>query len=433
MWRYLIFNGAWFSLLFLAYFEGTRRVRYFTAAAILAAAFYALHLAGLDPFAWFNYLAFSILTLWGARQFKRWVFARPAALEEERGILAKRLEAETVRTAAKKSETADVARRADEITLLCDKLKQMSQRLDAYEAFTVLAEALARASRYDCVKLVLFGEASEPAAVFRFFASDFDGIDAEFYLNDRAKAAGELFDFDRQLLAGVADAAKPFYDGAESGAMAYPVFIRKRMVAALLVLGVLRDRAPLFSVLAESFVSEIQRVKLYENIQQLAVTDGLTGVAVRRHFLKRFSDEIDRSRRLGMKLSFLLIDVDDFKRCNDRYGHLVGDVVLKEAAETIRRNIREVDLVGRYGGEEFGVFLTETDESGAYFVAERIRRAIDERDFCAYDERLRLTVSIGCATFMDGEEPAAVIDKADAALYKAKRQGKNRVYLDSIE
>ncbi|HET7091888.1 MAG TPA: GGDEF domain-containing protein, partial [Thermomicrobiales bacterium] len=102
-------------------------------------------------------------------------------------------------------------------------------------------------------------------------------------------------------------------------------------------------------------------------------------------------------------------------------------------AETVKRSIREVDLVGRYGGEEFAVFLIETDESGAFFVAERIRRAVAERTYRAYDEDLRVTVSIGCATRTRPEEtPASILDAADAALYEAKRLGKNRVHLSSM-
>jgi diguanylate cyclase (GGDEF)-like protein len=123
-----------------------------------------------------------------------------------------------------------------------------------------------------------------------------------------------------------------------------------------------------------------------------------------------------------------MIDVDFFKHFNDDYGHLVGDVVLKEVAQTIKKNIREVDLVGRYGGEEFGVLLIETGESEAFLVAERIRRSVEGKKYKAYDENLKITVSIGCATYSASLfEASLLIDSADAALYQAKRMGRNRV------
>jgi diguanylate cyclase (GGDEF)-like protein len=204
-------------------------------------------------------------------------------------------------------------------------------------------------------------------------------------------------------------------------------------VGVLIVLGVRKNDIPVFSILTEACAQEMKRVRLYEKVQALAVTDGLTGVSVRRHLTDRFEEEMARSKKLGLKLSFLMVDIDHFKSFNDRYGHLVGDAVLKEVAETIKTNIREVDLVGRYGGEEFGVFLSETDESGAFFVAERIRRAVAEKNFRAYGENLSVTVSIGCATVEKGRETApVVIDAADAALYRAKRDGRNRVHLSNI-
>jgi diguanylate cyclase (GGDEF)-like protein len=123
-----------------------------------------------------------------------------------------------------------------------------------------------------------------------------------------------------------------------------------------------------------------------------------------------------------------MIDIDHFKNINDQYGHLVGDVILKQVAQIIKKNVRELDLVGRYGGEEFGVLLIETDDSGALYVAERIRAAVAEKEFKAYDESLRVTLSIGCSTLSDkARDVASLIETADAALYKAKHEGRNKV------
>jgi diguanylate cyclase (GGDEF)-like protein len=167
---------------------------------------------------------------------------------------------------------------------------------------------------------------------------------------------------------------------------------------------------------------------LYEGVETLAITDGLTGVYVRKHLMERLEGETDRSRRFGLKLSLLMIDVDHFKRFNDEFGHLVGDVVLRQVAQTIQKSVREVDFVGRYGGEEFSVGLIETDEYTAQQVAERIRRSVEKKDYRAYGEHLKVTVSIGYATYSTKlNSVGLMIEQADAALYQAKRLGRNRI------
>jgi diguanylate cyclase (GGDEF)-like protein len=365
-----------------------------------------------------------------------------------------RLGTERFELATAAGETDTIRLQANQISMLCDKIKEMSQSLDPLETFLVFGEALSRSFRFDCLKLIFFREPEgdaerEPDEMYQLFHSDFQGLfDRSVFLKDRGRARGEIFAFDRKIMAALSKSGKSLYfidptrhsygdDPAlfaeGSPFLAYPVFIDRRLSAVLIILGVRAEDIPIFSVLTESFIAEIERIKLYEKVGLLAMTDGLTGISVRRHLLARLQDETERSRRLGLKLSFLMIDIDDFKHFNDQYGHLVGDVVLKEVAETVKRNIREVDLVGRYGGEEFGVFLIETDESGAFFVAERIRRAIAERTYKAYDEDLSVTVSIGCATRSGPEgDSTALIESADAALYEAKRLGKNRVHLASM-
>ena len=158
----------------------------------------------------------------------------------------------------------------------------------------------------------------------------------------------------------------------------------------------------------------------------MAIMDGLTNIYVRRHFLERFDEELKRARGHGLELTFMIVDVDNFKSYNDTYGHLVGDAVLKEISSIIKSNIREIDLVGRYGGEEFALILSETSKETAYQVGERIRQIIENNKFKAYDEVLKLTISIGISGYpADGDARDSLIDKADMALYEAKRKGKN--------
>jgi len=154
----------------------------------------------------------------------------------------------------------------------------------------------------------------------------------------------------------------------------------------------------------------------------------LTGIYVRRHFLERYAEDFARSKRHNLKLSVLMIDLDHFKQCNDAYGHLVGDIVLKEIAKIMKDFVRQVDLIGRYGGEEFVLALPDTDRNSAIAVAERIRQEVERHKFKAYDETIAMTISAGVATYPDnGDDVQVLIDKADQALYRAKEEGRNRV------
>jgi diguanylate cyclase (GGDEF)-like protein len=142
----------------------------------------------------------------------------------------------------------------------------------------------------------------------------------------------------------------------------------------------------------------------------------------------RLEEEVDRARRLGLTFSVGMIDVDHFKECNDKHGHLVGDAVLKKIAEKLKNSVREVDMIARYGGEEFCVVLPDTPKDLAMSVAERLRKAVELKEIKAFDESVRTTVSVGVATYPeDGDNVEFLIEKADTALYKAKRGGRNKV------
>ncbi|MFA5276618.1 MAG: GGDEF domain-containing protein, partial [Candidatus Omnitrophota bacterium] len=143
-----------------------------------------------------------------------------------------------------------------------------------------------------------------------------------------------------------------------------------------------------FNILAQQFLVGMKRSLLYQKVQELAITDGLTQVFSRRYFMDRFEEELKRSKRFKLELSFLMIDIDRFKEFNDRYGHLVGDAILREVSRTIKENIRQVDFMGRYGGEELSIVLTDTDKEQARLAAERIRAAVESESIHVYDENL---------------------------------------------
>ncbi len=170
------------------------------------------------------------------------------------------------------------------------------------------------------------------------------------------------------------------------------------------------------------------RAKIYKRLQKISITDTLTGTANKQHFLQRYEEEFNRSRKFGFELSFLMVDIDYFKKYNDEHGHLVGDEILREISGILKENVREIDFLGRFGGEEFSIFLPQTDIEQAKSVAERLRRTVEKYQFEVYDEKIKLTISIGAAAFPNNTRSKnRLIDLADKSLYKAKQTGRNRV------
>ncbi len=210
--------------------------------------------------------------------------------------------------------------------------------------------------------------------------------------------------------------------------VAIPVFVESRIAGILYIEAVPRKYFENFIILTSQFAIQFQKVVLYRKVQEMSITDSLTEVSTRRHFLDRFSEEIRRSMRHKSNLTLLMLDLDHFKETNDTFGHLVGDAVLKEVAVILKSNLREIDIIGRYGGEEFAIVLAGTGKEEAHQAAERIRESIEATVFKAYDEVVSTTVSIGVSVFPDkGVDVESLIEASDRALYKAKETGRNKV------
>ena len=174
----------------------------------------------------------------------------------------------------------------------------------------------------------------------------------------------------------------------------------------------------------------LENARLHDIIQQQAMTDELTGLVNRRRFVAALQSEIARVQRLGGPLSVVLADLDDFKSINDRFGHHAGDDVLQAFADVIRAHGRDVDVAARLGGEEFAVLLPETALSGAAAGAERLCSSLSHlRIWLSEEQEVSVTASFGVAELADGQSWDAFLRAADAALYRAKAQGKNRVAL----
>jgi diguanylate cyclase (GGDEF)-like protein len=205
---------------------------------------------------------------------------------------------------------------------------------------------------------------------------------------------------------------------------------RLRLGAAKVAAGDLDVDLPVVSggevgYLTEVFNDMVTRLREgRRDLEHLSVTDGLTGLYNRRHLMETLNEEVNRAHRHGRGFAVLMADIDHFKQYNDTYGHLAGDKVLVRVAEILREAIRNVDYAARYGGEEFFVMMPETALEGAAEVADRIRGRLAGQIIAGG----RVTISVGVAEFpIHGDTPEALIATADAALYEAKREGRNRV------
>ncbi|MEZ8221227.1 diguanylate cyclase (GGDEF) domain-containing protein [Candidatus Fervidibacteria bacterium JGI MDM2 JNZ-1-D12] len=191
------------------------------------------------------------------------------------------------------------------------------------------------------------------------------------------------------------------------------------------------DELRFLEAVANQTALALEKAKLIAFLENLSITDELTGIANRRHFEWRLAEEVERARRYQYPLSALMLDLDHFKRVNDTYGHQIGDIVLQQIAQRLKRVLRRTDFLARYGGEEFVVLAPQTPADRALILAERLRQVIAESPISVSpDLQLRITISIGVAVFPEhAQNGNELVRAADEALYKAKQTGRNRVCL----
>ncbi|EJN23447.1 diguanylate cyclase (GGDEF) domain-containing protein [Pseudomonas sp. GM79] len=179
--------------------------------------------------------------------------------------------------------------------------------------------------------------------------------------------------------------------------------------------------------LLSTLLFPMRNALLYRAATQSALRDPLTDTGNRIAMDQTLEREIEMSRRHSQPLSLLMLDIDHFKQINDTYGHSAGDEVLKAVAASIKNQLRNVDMVFRFGGEEFLILLSNTSREAAAMIGERLRFAAQAQDYEAEGKMIELTVSIGCSTLLPGESADSLLRRADSALYVAKREGRNRL------
>lgn len=210
-----------------------------------------------------------------------------------------------------------------------------------------------------------------------------------------------------------------------------PLIVNDRVSGVLMLWGenLLESDMPAISIFASQVAITLENARLYAEVQQLAITDVLLEIYNRRGLFTLGAREVERVQRMHRPLSALILDLDFFKKVNDTYGHAVGDEVLHEVAQRCRMNIRGIDLIGRYGGEEIVVLLPETDLPAARIIAERLRTAVADSPIATQRSGgVTVTVSLGVAALTASTpDLATLLHHADEALYVAKQRGRNRV------
>jgi len=220
-----------------------------------------------------------------------------------------------------------------------------------------------------------------------------------------------------------------------ASALSVPLFVSNRVMGSLQFFssradGFSKEDAQLLWILSLVAENLLTREYANEGLLRFAFTDYLTGLRTRGYFEQQLELEFKRAERRQQKFALLMIDIDHFKKVNDTFGHHIGDQLLRDVTSILMKDMREVDTVARYGGEEFVIILPETTMTGAVYVAQRLRRAVEQAKFFAGSPHSvqHLTISIGVAVYdTDAQFKRDLIEFADAALYAAKNEGRNRV------
>jgi diguanylate cyclase (GGDEF)-like protein/PAS domain S-box-containing protein len=341
---------------------------------------------------------------------------------------------------------ADEKRRSDELSVLFNSSAALVKTLDLDEVYNIATRQLAQAVRASSARIMSFnaekGQATILAEYFSPEASDTERVSDE-------GATYDLTTFPQTLAAirtgrslSLLISSSDLDPGDRQELQTYGIksALQLPMIAFDQIIGYAEiwdsrnerewseEDIQFCQTLANQAAIVIENARLYNQMQFLAVTDTLTGIFNRRGLFERGRHEINRALRSAHPLAAILLDIDHFKHINDTFSHAVGDEVLRTLAELCNQNLRSVDIIGRYGGEEFAILLPDTDTAPALQVAERLRQCVAETPVITQNGMVNFTISLGVACLTDGVSTLAVLlDHADSAMYQAKAAGRNKV------
>lgn len=321
--------------------------------------------------------------------------------------------------------------------------KKLSESLKAEEVVEVLTQSLMRTFEHDRLVIAAYNPATAKGAIWRLIGEPgalAEGM--EFDIHDSRSLYGSVFRNRRTILTqGFRHETRYIRFDRDEAAEAKPEDILIAPIhddrqSVWAVVGLESNRSGTYSqselqllkTIMANVSTALTKARMYTEMEKLATIDGLTQIANHRKFQDILSLEMERSQRYNTPLTLLLMDIDHFKKFNDTYGHPVGDLVLQMVAKALQGSIRNTDYCARYGGEEFVVVLTHADEAQSQVLAERVRKAVESMQIRNEDKVLKVTVSIGSATYpVDAHDKQGLIDNADKAMYASKQGGRNRV------
>jgi diguanylate cyclase (GGDEF)-like protein len=336
-------------------------------------------------------------------------------------------------------QNRELTRRLDDLGLLFEVTRTLTSSLELEKVLASFHEAIVKKVSFHKFSLLLWDERRQKLEIRHVFgpqtaeASVGSLVAAEGLMAEAVRRGQHVLEPDLRALTrqGPIERALP----AEGSFLCVPVRAKQRLLG---LLNFTRTRPEAFSpeeiillqAIAHQAALAILNARLYQEKLEMSVTDELTRLANRRELQTRLSMEWDRTKRFSQPLAILMVDIDHFKRYNDVNGHLLGDQALSGVARLLEKNTRKVDTVARFGGEEFVVILPGQDKPTALGVAEKLRQAVAEGDFprMATQPEGRLTITVGVSAHPDdGDDPTQLLDRADLALYVAKRAGRNQV------
>jgi diguanylate cyclase (GGDEF)-like protein len=322
-------------------------------------------------------------------------------------------------------------RRAEQLEAINAVARQTTAVLDLDELLTVVCRLILEWFRIDHVAVLLVE--GEGLRVRAYEGKLTPNVDMGTHLAPGVGLASQALAQGKSLIENDVNAVKTYVPGflETQSEMCVPLIFFGEKLGVLAL-----DRAshdafdqdeiqPLESV-ADICAAAIQNANYFERMKQLAYVDGLTGIFNRRYFEMRIAEELERASRFMGRMSVIMVDIDHFKRLNDEFGHLLGDEVLRGVSNILKQQLRKVDMVCRYGGEEFAIVVPETTGANTLVVAEKLRRQIETHPFPGVPRPV--TISCGVADYpSQGSTRDELVAAADSALYQAKQAGRNRV------